>query len=87
MRQQENKAKVVRKLCDCQAQIHPLIGNCLKCGKIICTREGEGPCLFCGSLEEKSENPNSDEIKKATEHRDKLIKYEQDRRITKVYGN
>ncbi|KAA6402118.1 MAG: hypothetical protein EZS28_002348 [Streblomastix strix] len=34
--------------CECQARRHPLINNCLKCGRIICTQEGAGPCMFCG---------------------------------------
>ncbi|RNA01135.1 Activating signal cointegrator 1 [Brachionus plicatilis] len=39
-----------RKLCDCQASKHKLIGNCLKCGRIVCEQEGSGPCYFCGNL-------------------------------------
>jgi len=37
--------------CNCMAQRHPLLTaapNCLNCGKIICTKEGIGPCTFCG---------------------------------------
>ena len=33
--------------CDCQASVHELLGNCLNCGKIICSLEGWGPCTFC----------------------------------------
>lgn len=36
--------------CNCQAQRHALIAaapNCLSCGKIICAKEGLGPCTFC----------------------------------------
>ncbi|XP_074150940.1 activating signal cointegrator 1 isoform X2 [Sminthopsis crassicaudata] len=36
--------------CDCLAQKHKLINNCLICGRIVCEQEGSGPCLFCGSL-------------------------------------
>lgn len=36
--------------CDCLAQKHKLINNCLSCGRIVCEQEGSGPCLFCGSL-------------------------------------
>lgn len=39
-----------RKLCDCQARRHRLITNCLSCGRIICEQEGEGPCMFCGTM-------------------------------------
>lgn len=39
-----------RQPCDCLAQKHKLINNCLSCGRIVCEQEGSGPCLFCGSL-------------------------------------
>ncbi|XP_029936754.1 activating signal cointegrator 1 isoform X1 [Myripristis murdjan] len=39
-----------RHTCDCLAQKHNLINNCLSCGRIVCEQEGSGPCLFCGSL-------------------------------------
>ncbi|KAF4982214.1 hypothetical protein FZEAL_2098 [Fusarium zealandicum] len=38
--------------CNCVATRHPLQGaapNCLSCGKVICMKEGLGPCTFCGS--------------------------------------
>ena len=37
--------------CTCLAIRHPLLAaapNCLNCGKIICVKEGIGPCTFCG---------------------------------------
>ncbi|KAF2257166.1 zf-C2HC5-domain-containing protein [Trematosphaeria pertusa] len=43
--QDNNKRK-----CDCMATRHPLLEaapNCLNCGKIICVKEGIGPCTFC----------------------------------------
>jgi len=39
-----------RVACECQAAKHKLIANCLKCGRIVCEKEGSGPCYFCGSL-------------------------------------
>ncbi|KAI9892421.1 MAG: hypothetical protein M1814_001378 [Vezdaea aestivalis] len=36
--------------CNCNGQRHPLLTaapNCLSCGKIVCVKEGFGPCLFC----------------------------------------
>ncbi|XP_016339469.1 activating signal cointegrator 1 [Sinocyclocheilus anshuiensis] len=39
-----------RQPCECLAQKHRLINNCLSCGRIVCEQEGSGPCLFCGSL-------------------------------------
>ncbi|KAF8446508.1 hypothetical protein BGX38DRAFT_1330889 [Terfezia claveryi] len=41
-----------RPICNCQATRHDLLlaaPNCLSCGKIICIREGPGPCTFCGA--------------------------------------
>ncbi|KAF1812699.1 zf-C2HC5-domain-containing protein [Eremomyces bilateralis CBS 781.70] len=38
--------------CSCQARRHPLLAaapNCLACGKIICAKEGLGPCTSCGT--------------------------------------
>ncbi|TTA54983.1 Activating signal cointegrator 1 [Bagarius yarrelli] len=39
-----------RHSCDCLAQKHKLINNCLTCGRIVCDQEGSGPCFFCGTL-------------------------------------
>lgn len=41
-----------RPSCNCQATRHDLFlaaPNCLSCGKIICIKEGPGPCTFCGA--------------------------------------
>lgn len=38
--------------CNCVATRHPLQAaapNCLSCGKVICMKEGLGPCTFCGA--------------------------------------
>ena len=37
--------------CECQAVKHPLVNNCLSCGRIACAQKGSGPCVFCVSLE------------------------------------
>ena len=39
-----------RRKCECQAVKHGLVSNCLGCGRIVCSQEGSGPCLFCGAL-------------------------------------
>ncbi|KAM8973281.1 activating signal cointegrator 1 [Pelodytes ibericus] len=36
--------------CECLAQKHKLVSNCMTCGRIACEQEGSGPCLFCGNL-------------------------------------
>lgn len=41
-----------KRKCNCIATRHPLLAaapNCLNCGKVICVKEGLGPCTFCGS--------------------------------------
>ncbi|CAK7267613.1 hypothetical protein SEPCBS119000_002643 [Sporothrix epigloea] len=43
---------VSRRRCNCVATRHPLqtaAPNCQSCGKVICVKEGLGPCTFCGS--------------------------------------
>ncbi|KAJ2412585.1 hypothetical protein GGF47_006058, partial [Coemansia sp. RSA 2524] len=46
---QRQRALRKRVKCECQASEHPLITNCLKCGRIICDNEGPGPCMCCGN--------------------------------------
>ena len=41
-----------KRACNCIATRHPLLAaapNCLSCGKVICVKEGFGPCTFCGN--------------------------------------
>ena len=48
--------------CDCLATRHPLLAaapNCLNCGKIVCVKEGIGPCTFCGHALLTTEDINS----------------------------
>ncbi|KAI1294326.1 C2HC5 finger protein [Xylaria venustula] len=43
---------VALRRCNCVAARHPLLAsapNCLSCGKVICVKEGLGPCTFCGT--------------------------------------
>lgn len=45
-------AGIAARRCNCVATRHPLqtaAPNCLNCGKVICVKEGLGPCTFCGS--------------------------------------
>jgi len=72
-----------RRMCDCQAAKHGLIGNCLQCGKISCQKEGEGPCLFCGADPREEWMPTDSSeataLQKATERRDRLLDFEKNR--------
>lgn len=76
-----------RQQCECQAQLHSLLNNCVVCGRIVCEQEGEGPCHFCGNavhskyalkvnqeLDSELQFPDLEQ-KKAIEHRDKLLDY------------
>nr|POE88437.1 uncharacterized protein c1a6.01c [Quercus suber] len=41
-----------KRQCNCMATRHPLLDiapNCLNCGKVICIKQGLGPCTFCGT--------------------------------------
>jgi hypothetical protein len=41
-----------KRKCNCMATRHPLLEaapNCMNCGKIICVKEGIGPCTFCNT--------------------------------------
>ncbi|KAK0715988.1 putative zinc finger motif, C2HC5-type-domain-containing protein [Lasiosphaeris hirsuta] len=43
-------AGIAARRCNCLATKHPLLAatpNCLNCGKVICVKEGMGPCTFC----------------------------------------
>ncbi|PHH59946.1 hypothetical protein CDD81_2345 [Ophiocordyceps australis] len=48
-----------RRKCNCVAARHPLqkaAPNCLSCGKVVCIKEGLGPCTFCGAVLLKPED-------------------------------
>ncbi|TKA69859.1 hypothetical protein B0A55_08918, partial [Friedmanniomyces simplex] len=41
-----------KRKCNCMATRHPILDiapNCLNCGKIICVKQGLGPCTFCST--------------------------------------
>ncbi len=43
---------VAARRCNCVGTRHPLqtaAPNCLSCGKVVCVKEGLGPCTFCGT--------------------------------------
>ncbi|EON68792.1 hypothetical protein W97_08050 [Coniosporium apollinis CBS 100218] len=45
-----SREDTLKRRCNCMATRHPLLAaapNCLSCGKIICVKEGLGPCTFC----------------------------------------
>ena len=47
-----SQAENEKRKCNCMATRHPLLDiapNCMSCGKIICIKQGLGPCTFCGN--------------------------------------
>ncbi|ETE66571.1 Activating signal cointegrator 1, partial [Ophiophagus hannah] len=73
-----------RHSCECLAQKHKLINNCLTCGRIVCEQEGSGPCLFCGTLADISDKDSlqlrearlKSGLEMAVKHKDKLLEYD-----------
>jgi hypothetical protein len=54
-KQKDVKVKFAEKVgnkswCECMATVHDLLQNCLHCGKIICTFEGDEICPFCKKI-------------------------------------
>lgn len=50
--QSNTAAENEKRLCNCMTTRHPLLDiapNCQNCGKIICVKQGIGPCTFCGN--------------------------------------
>ncbi|KAK3706407.1 hypothetical protein LTR37_012785 [Vermiconidia calcicola] len=46
------EAELAKRKCNCMATRHPILDiapNCLNCGKVICLKQGLGPCTFCGN--------------------------------------
>lgn len=48
----QSPGDLAKRRCNCMATRHPLLTiapNCMSCGKIICVKEGLGPCTFCNN--------------------------------------
>ncbi|KAL7752154.1 Activating signal cointegrator 1 [Sorochytrium milnesiophthora] len=78
-----------RAQCGCQAAKHDLFANCLSCGRIICVREGAGPCYHCNDpvmsrqqqLETHCAAFDPETLRKAVEFKTRLLEY--DRNLSK----
>lgn len=73
------------KECFCMSTRHPLVGNCLECGRIHCLQEGDKKCISCGApliLKEEyikqMELLKDINLKNANLHKDKLLKFQKD---------
>lgn len=51
-------ARKNRRSCDCEAQLHDLLENCLNCGRLSCVEEGPGKCFTCGNIVLNSDQRN-----------------------------
>jgi hypothetical protein len=76
-----NKIEKGNKICFCMSSKHPLVGNCLECGRIQCLQEGDSECIVCGaSLLKKDDYMKQcsvdKEMKKAYLHKEKLLKFQ-----------
>ncbi|KAG7288313.1 hypothetical protein NEMBOFW57_007844 [Staphylotrichum longicolle] len=69
-------SSVAARRCNCVATRHPLLEaapNCVSCGKVICIKEGLGPCTFCGQpLLSSAEVQNMIKELKAERGREKM---------------
>jgi len=36
-------------ICGCYGTMHDTINNCMNCGRVLCSAEGERPCPFCNT--------------------------------------
>ncbi|OQO02100.1 hypothetical protein B0A48_11652 [Cryoendolithus antarcticus] len=48
----DSAADLKKRQCNCMATRHPLLDiapNCTNCGKVICVKQGLGPCTFCNT--------------------------------------
>ena len=77
--QKDKGSADVRLVCDCFGTVHKALTNCLNCGKIVCEKEGYGPCSFCGypvGKDAAGRAANDKDAAKAIELKNRLLKYD-----------
>ena len=62
---------------------HPLVGNCIECGRIHCLQEGDKNCINCGAelIPKKlyeSQLAFDNVAKKAYNHKNKLLHFQKE---------
>ena len=82
-RHYQNKLEPGIKECFCMSTRHPLVGNCLECGRIHCLQEGDKNCINCGAKLVSKKDYTSQlafdvDAKNANIHKDKLLQYQKD---------
>ena len=84
-RHYQNRLEPGIKECFCMSTRHPLVGNCLECGRIHCLQEGDKNCIACGAplilkpeYLKQMELLKDNTLKNANLHKDKLLQYQKD---------
>ena len=84
-RHYQNRLEPGIKECFCMSTRHPLVGNCLECGRIHCLQEGDKNCIACGAplilkpeYIKQMELMKDNNLKNANLHKDKLLQYQKD---------
>ena len=82
-RHYQNKLEPGIKECFCMSTRHPLVGNCIECGRIHCLQEGDQNCIYCGAklIKKKdylSQLPFDTAAKNANIHKDKLLSFQKE---------
>ena len=82
-RHYQNRLEPGIKPCFCMSTRHPLVGNCLECGRIHCLQEGDKNCIECGAKlvtkkEYTSQLAFDINAKNANAHKDKLLHFQKE---------
>jgi hypothetical protein len=82
-RHYQNKLEPGIKECFCMSTRHPLVGNCIECGRIHCLQEGDKNCINCGAKlinkkDYESQLAFDNAAKKAYNHKDKLLHFQKE---------
>ena len=82
-RHYQNKLEPGIKECFCMSTRHPLVGNCIECGRIHCLQEGDKNCINCGAKlitkKEYTSQLGFDPVaKNAFLHKEKLLTFQKE---------
>ena len=82
-RHYQNKLEPGIKECFCMSTRHPLVGNCIECGRIHCLQEGDKNCINCGAKlitkkEYTSQLAFDPAAKNAFLHKEKLLTFQKE---------
>ena len=82
-----------RRRCGCMSTVHPFLGSCFQCGRLICEVEGPSNCFSCGaefvapiSFESAKTSGFGTDALNAYRHKDKLLVFDKEHaKRTKVF--